>query len=88
MALLRKINLKAKTEINTGFGANASDYGGRFVNKNGKPNIEIQGVPVLNRISWYHTLLSLSKWKFLFIIFSFLYNYQFCFRRYLLCHWC
>ena len=71
MALLRKLNIKAKTEINTGFGANASDYGGRFVNKNGKPNIEIQGVPVLNRISWYHTMLSLPGWKFLFIIFSF-----------------
>ena len=25
----------------------------------------------MNRISWYHTLLSLSKWKFLFIILSF-----------------
>ena len=53
MALLRKINSKAKTEINTGFGANASDYGGRFVNKTGKPNIEIRGVSFLNRISWY-----------------------------------
>ena len=71
MALLRKLNSKAKTEINTGFGTNASDYGGRFVNKNGQPNIEIQGVPVLNRISWYHTLLALPRWKFLFIIFAF-----------------
>ena len=26
MALLRKINSKAKTEINTGFGTNAGDY--------------------------------------------------------------
>lgn len=71
MALLRKINAKAKTEINTGFGTNAGDYGGRFVNKTGKPNIEIRGVSFLNRISWYHTLLALPRWKFLFIIFSF-----------------
>ncbi len=71
MAVLRKFNLKAKTEINTGFGANASDYGGRFVNKTGKPNIEIRGVSFLNRISWYHTMLSLPGWKFLTIIFSF-----------------
>lgn len=71
MALLRKINLKAKTETNTGFGSNASDYGGRFVNKNGQPNIEIRGVGFLNRISWYHTMLALPRWKFLFIIFSF-----------------
>lgn len=71
MALLRKINSKAKTEINTGFGANASDYGGRFVNKEGKPNIEIKGIPLLSRISWYHTMLGLPGWKFLTIIFSF-----------------
>ena len=71
MALLRKINSKAKTEINTGFGTNASDYGGRFVNKDGQPNIEIRGVGILERISWYHTMLALPKWKFLFIIFSF-----------------
>jgi hypothetical protein len=71
MALLRKINSKAKTEINTGFGANAGDYGGRFVNKSGKPNIQIQGVSFLDRISWYHTMLSLPGWKFLTIILSF-----------------
>ena len=44
MALLRKINSKAKAEINTGFGANASDYGGRFLNKSGKANIEKKGI--------------------------------------------
>jgi hypothetical protein len=71
MALLRKINSKAKTEINTGFGSNASDYGGRLINKSGSPNVEIRGVSFLNRISWYHTLLSLPGWKFLTIIFSF-----------------
>ena len=71
MAVLRKFNSKAKTEINTGFGTNASDYGGRFVNKTGKPNIEIRGVSFLNRISWYHTMLSLPGWKFLTIIFAF-----------------
>lgn len=71
MALLRKINSKAKTEINTGFGTNASDYGGRFVNKDGKPNIEIRGIGFLGRISWYHTMLALPRWKFLIILFSF-----------------
>lgn len=71
MALLRKINSKAKTENNTGFGTNASDYGGRFVNKDGQPNIEIRGVSFLNRISWYHTMLRLPGWKFLFIILGF-----------------
>ena len=71
MALLRKINTKAKTEINTGFGANAADYGGRFVNKNGQPNIEKQGVNFFERISWFHSMLAIPRWKFFFLIFAF-----------------
>src|ERR1700722_2582859 len=64
MALLRKINTKAKTEINSGFGVNASDYGGRLVNKDGVPNVEKKGVGFLESISWYHTMLQLPRWKF------------------------
>jgi hypothetical protein len=71
MSLLRKINSRAKTEINTGFGTNASDYGGRFVNKDGRPNIEMTGVGLLDRISWYHTMLALPRWKFLTILLLF-----------------
>ena len=71
MSLIRKINTKAKTEINTGFGTNSGDYGGRFVNKSGKANIDKRGIPFLERISWYHTMLALSIWKFLFIIIAF-----------------
>ncbi len=71
MALLRKINSTAKTEINTGFGVNASDYGGRFLNKDGKANLEKRGIGFLEKISWYHSLLALSRWKFFSIIFIF-----------------
>ena len=71
MALLRKINTKAKTEINTGFGANSTDYGGRFVNKSGRANIQKRGIPFLERISWFHTMLAVPRWKFLLIIISF-----------------
>ena len=71
MALLRKINTKAKTQENTGFGVNGADYGGRFVNKNGEPNLEKRGIGVLQRLSWYHTMLSMPRWKFLMIILSF-----------------
>jgi inward rectifier potassium channel len=71
MALLRKINTKAKTENNTGFGVNTSDYGGRFVNRDGQPNIEKRGVGFLERISWYHAMLALPRWKFLTLIFLF-----------------
>jgi hypothetical protein len=71
MALLRKLNTKAKTEINTGFGTNTSDYGGRFVNKSGQPNIEKKGVNLLERISWFHTMLAITRWKFFLLIFLF-----------------
>lgn len=71
MALLRKLNTKAKTQIDTGFGTNTSDYGGRFVNKNGQPNIEKRGVSFLSRISWYHTMLAMPRWKFLSLIILF-----------------
>lgn len=71
MALLRKINTKAKTEINTGFGTNSSDYGGRFVNKDGRPNIEKRGIGYFERISWYHTMLQMPRWKFLLLLIGF-----------------
>lgn len=71
MALLRKINTHAKTEINTGFGVNSSDYGGRFVNKEGNANIEKRGVSLLERNSWYHTMLAMPRWKFFAVIFIF-----------------
>jgi inward rectifier potassium channel len=71
MALLRKINTKAKTEDNTGFGINTADYGGRFINKDGQANIEKRGISFLERISWFHTMLAIPRWKFLLLIFLF-----------------
>lgn len=71
MALLRKINHNAKTDKNSGFGTNANSYGGRFVNKNGTPNIEKRGMHLLRRISWYHTMIDMPNWKFMTILFTF-----------------
>jgi inward rectifier potassium channel len=68
MALLRKINSKAKAENNTGFGANSSFSGGRFLNRDGSPNITKKGVSLFERYSIYHTLLALPLWKFLLLI--------------------
>ncbi len=79
MAILRKINSKAKTENNTGFGTNANDYGGRFVNKDGQPNVNKIGVPFLERISWYHALLAMPRWKFLAVIILFYFGINFLF---------
>lgn len=71
MSILRKLNTKAKTEINTGFGTNAADYGGRFVNKDGRANIEKRGVGLFERTSWYHAMLSMPRWKFFCLIIAF-----------------
>jgi inward rectifier potassium channel len=71
MSLLRKLNTNAKTQSNTGFGINTSDYGGRFVNKNGQANVEKKGIGFLERISWYHTMLAMPRWKFLTLIILF-----------------
>jgi len=71
MALLKKINSNAKAEINSGFGSNPGSYGGRFVNKDGSANIEKRGMHFLRRISWYHTMLEMPRWKFLGTLFVF-----------------
>jgi len=71
MSLFRKINTQATPEINTGFGANASNYGGRFINKNGRANIEKTGIGFFEKISWFHTMLLLPRWKFFSVILLF-----------------
>ncbi len=68
---MNSINAKAKADKNTGFGTNANSYGGRFVNKNGKANVEKRGMHALQRISWYHTMIDMPGWKFILIILSF-----------------
>ena len=79
MQFLKKINSKAKVDTNTGFGTNASNYGGRFVTKSGNANVKKTGIGFLESISWYHTMLNIPRWKFLIIIvlFYFLVNLVF-----------
>lgn len=71
MDFLKRINTKAKTDNNTGFGSNSSNYGGRFLTKNGNANVRKDGIGFIESISWYHTMLNIPRWKFLFIILLF-----------------
>ncbi len=66
MAFLKKNKLKQ--EENTGFSNNSTSTGGRFINRDGKPNVTKRGVGLLNRYSWYHTLLEMKRSKFLLIL--------------------
>lgn len=70
MAFLN-LNNKAKVETHSGLGTNPNNYGGRFFNKNGTANIEKQGMTILQRISWYHTMIDMPTWKFMSILFTF-----------------
>lgn len=68
---LRKINSDASTIKDTGFGSNSSSYGGRFVTKSGNANVKKVGLSFTDSISWYHTMLTIPRWKFFLIILSF-----------------
>lgn len=71
MSLLRKVNSRAKLSADTGFGENASNYGGRFLNKDGVANIRKTGVGFLEKYSWFHSMLSMSRLRFFITILIF-----------------
>lgn len=71
MAVFKKQVQNLKTDDHTGFGTNASNYGGRYISKNGQANVKKTGISFLNRISWFHTMLELATWKFQLIIIAF-----------------
>ncbi|MGB3006691.1 MAG: potassium channel family protein, partial [Chitinophagaceae bacterium] len=55
-------------EVNTGFGTNSNSSGGRFVNRDGAANVFKTGTSLLNRYSWYHTMLGLKRKYFLLLL--------------------
>jgi inward rectifier potassium channel len=71
MEFLKRINTRAKADNNTGFGSDSSYYGGRFLTKNGNANVHKDGIGFFESISWYHTMLNIPRWKFLFIVLLF-----------------
>src|SRR5882762_2749185 len=68
MASNKKIDPYLKTNNDTGFGTNASSYGGRFINRDGTFNIRKDGMSFLNRYSVFHHMLTLPRWKFISVI--------------------
>src|SRR4028119_577376 len=60
MALLKRFH----SDPTTGFGTNSQQSGGRFYTKDGTPNVERKGVRFFDQLSWYHTMISLPRWKF------------------------
>lgn len=62
---------KISDVVNTGFGPQSAVEGSRLINKQGDANLRKIGLPIWERISIYHTLLRMSRGKFLLIVFLF-----------------
>jgi inward rectifier potassium channel len=56
---------------NTGFGANSEAEGTRLINKDGYANLRKTGVPFLEGFSLYHSLLRMSRIRFLLLVAAF-----------------
>jgi len=63
-SIKRKSTAAFGSNNDTGFGSNASSYGGRFVNKDGSYNVRIAGASFTQRLSIYHNMLNMPRWKF------------------------
>ena len=77
----RKIDPLLKPNNDTGFGTNAANYGGRFINRDGTFNLRKEGVNFLKRFSIYHKMLTMPRWKFIavLVLFYFLINLTYSF---------
>ncbi len=54
----------------TGFGDKVAQMGGRMVNRDGSFNIKRLGIPFFSRVSSYHSMLTMPRWRFILIIFN------------------
>jgi inward rectifier potassium channel len=60
-----------ETNNSTGYGNIAANYGGRLMNSDGTPNIKKTGIPLLQKFSIFHSMLTMRLWKFIALIFLF-----------------
>lgn len=67
----KKVNTTFKANPDSGFGVQANQIGGRFVNKDGSFNMRKEGLPLLERISFFSNLLELSWTQFFTFILLF-----------------
>jgi len=68
MASNKKIDPFLKANNDTGFSNNASNVGGRFINKDGTFNLRKEGITFFGRYSIYHNMLNMPRWKFIGVI--------------------
>jgi inward rectifier potassium channel len=68
MALTDRISGKAKINKETGLSVDSRQSGGRFFEKDGKPNVQFRGIPFWKSFSVYQFMLKIPSWKFLLFI--------------------
>ena len=67
----KKKLLKHEEEFqDLGFGAKVANQTERLINHDGSFNVERRGLPFLQSLSFYHSLITISWWKFNLIILS------------------
>lgn len=71
MAFFRNRQDKFMQTDTTGFGSNSNYSAGRFYNKDGTVNVKKRGAPIYERISIFHSMLAMKRWKFLTVIILF-----------------
>ncbi|MEO8405956.1 MAG: ion channel, partial [Chitinophagaceae bacterium] len=67
----KRINPSFKTNNDTGFSNTGVINAGRFINRDGSFNLRKRGWPFWNRVSIYHTMITLNFWQFTGVIISF-----------------
>jgi len=68
---LQKRKIDIQSDLNTGFGTSSENSSGRFYNRQrGTANVVKKGIPLLNKYSWYHTMLAMPRTKFLLFLLS------------------
>ncbi len=61
-------SLKEEEFKDLGFGSKISEQSRRLINRNGSFNVERRGLPFLESLSFYHSLLEMSWLKFNFLV--------------------
>ncbi|HET6252673.1 MAG TPA: ion channel [Puia sp.] len=71
MATRKIIDPSLKVNNDTGFGVNADNYGGRFINKDGTFNLQKEGMSYIKRYSIFYNMLTLPLWRLALVMVSF-----------------
>jgi inward rectifier potassium channel len=68
MARTFRISRNAQENKETGLSVDSRQSGGRFFEKDGKPNVKFRGISFLKSKSVYQFMLKIPAWKFLMIV--------------------